>query len=119
MRWLQTQAALGPWPSLRLVPPTPCQGRGQARLRVYMYRGPLRSAVVLRRQTGLTANLQGFRIRAQGGMAPLAAPRERWICGTGSRVDGSSGTSWVAMIGRQINAILVLGRRQRGLDRKS
>jgi hypothetical protein len=46
---------------------TPCQGRRQAWLRVYMYRAALPSAVVLRSQPGLTANLQGFRIRAPEG----------------------------------------------------
>jgi len=55
------------WPSFRLVPLNPCQGRGQARLRVYLYQAIPPSAVVLRLQTGLTANLQGFRIRAPEG----------------------------------------------------
>ena len=41
-------------------PLTPCQGRGQAYFRVYMCQAAPPSAVVLRSQTGLMANLQGF-----------------------------------------------------------
>ena len=48
-------------------PLNPCQGRGQARLRVYMCRAPLGFAVVPRSQPGLTADLQGFRIGAPEG----------------------------------------------------
>ena len=55
------------WPSFRLGPLNTCQGRCQAGLRVYVCRAPPPFAVVLRLQTGLTANLQGFRIRAPEG----------------------------------------------------
>jgi hypothetical protein len=55
-------------------PLNPCHGRGQARLFAYMCRALLRSAVALRSQTGLTANLQGFRIGAPEGW-PLLQSR--------------------------------------------
>jgi hypothetical protein len=62
-------------------PLKPCQGRGQARLRVYMCQAVLPFAVVLRSQTGLTVNLQGFRIRAPGGWPCCNAARQRCPCG--------------------------------------
>jgi len=64
---LQVLVALGPGHPSDRCPLNPWQGRGQARLHAYMCRAPCRSAVALRSQTGWTANLQGFRIRAPEG----------------------------------------------------
>src|SRR5208283_708827 len=57
----QAWTTLGPDHPSDRCPLTPCQGRSQARLRMYVW-APLPSAVVLRPQTGLMANLQGFKI---------------------------------------------------------
>jgi hypothetical protein len=71
-------------------PLNPCQGRGQARLRVYMCRAAPRSAVVLRSQTGLTANMQAFRIRRRRDGPSCNAVYQRWSCGAAFVVAATS-----------------------------
>ena len=77
-------ATLGPGHPSDWCPLNPCQGRGQAWLRVCMCQAAPPSAVTPRQQTGLTANLQGFRIRAPEGW-PLFQRRVLVLaCGTAS-----------------------------------
>jgi hypothetical protein len=86
------RAALGPGHPSDRCPPNPCQGRGQARLRVYMCQAPSRSSVALRSQTGSTANLQGFRIRAPEGWTFLQhrPPALTWDAAFVRAVTGSN-----------------------------
>jgi hypothetical protein len=67
------------WAFLRPVPRTPCQGRGQGRLRVYMCQAAPRPAVCPSVTEVSTANLQGFRIRARG-WPLLQRRRQRLAC---------------------------------------
>ncbi len=62
------------WPSLRPLPPVSLPRAPSSPSRVYACRASLPSAVVLRSQTGLTANLQSFRIEGTGGWSLL----QRW-----------------------------------------
>ncbi len=68
-------AALGPGHPSDRCPLNPCQGRGQARLRVYM----CQAASTVRGCPAVTDGLDGELARLQdqgtGGMAPLATPR--------------------------------------------
>ena len=87
---------LGPGHPSDWCPLNPCQGRGQARLRVYVRQAALPSAVVPGSQTGLTANLQGFRIRAPEGWPPSHPSRAwRWSCGATSVRSATSGPTRV------------------------
>ena len=117
-RHLGLGMALDPGHPSDWCPLNPCQGRSQARSRVYMCRAALPCAVVLAVTDGLDGELASFRIEAPEGW-PLLQRRaraldQRWVrVGTGEVARGfgpgwlqplnSDGREWLDVAGRKFS----------------